>query len=85
MWVLRVVIQRKMSQGSRPTKRVPDAGDCPEGVRKSQAFFWLDGFARSTRQGSACATKWYIPYRGRAASRWAFIAYMKIRDNVSAV
>ena len=35
----------------RPTKRAPDAGDCPEGVRKSQAvsyalsFFWLDGSA----------------------------------------
>jgi len=32
-------------------KILPDAGDCPEGVRTSQAvshalsFFWLDGFA----------------------------------------
>ena len=35
----------------RLTKRAPDAGNCPEGVRTSQAvfyalsFFWLDGFA----------------------------------------
>jgi hypothetical protein len=47
-------IARKNSVGfhqHRPTKRAPDAGDCPKGVRKSQAvscvfsFSWLDGFA----------------------------------------
>ncbi len=36
----------------QPTRRAPDARDCPEGVQQSQAFsyalsfFWLDGFAK---------------------------------------
>ncbi|HND44676.1 MAG TPA: hypothetical protein PKX51_20305, partial [Cyclobacteriaceae bacterium] len=38
-----------------PLKILPDAGDCPQGVRTSQAvfyalaFFWLDGFAVPAR------------------------------------
>jgi hypothetical protein len=56
---------RKCAQQSVPDDHrdnAPDAGDCPEGVRQSQAvfyalaFFWLDGFARSTRQGRSMQT-----------------------------
>jgi hypothetical protein len=52
---------------SPPLRILPDAGDCPEGVRTSQAvsyalsFFWLDGFAVPAPA--------QVP-TGQAANRW---------------
>ncbi|MFN8384133.1 MAG: hypothetical protein U0V02_19515 [Anaerolineales bacterium] len=62
------VTARKIS----PTKRAPDAGDCPQGVRhaSSQAvfyaysFFWLDGFAVHCPSAG-------ILYEDDGAIRWA--------------
>ena len=63
------VLHNQTAQQSVPhdhRDNAPDAGDCPEGVRTSQAvfyalaFFWLDGCAKSTQVST-----------GQTANRWA--------------